>query len=76
MGSPELADDCLEEDDCPEEDFADDCSEEDFSAVLQDKMQKMIAYRESLFTDVAQNIKDAQARYKKDYDKKRSNDEV
>ena len=39
-------------------------------------MQKMIAVREKMFADAGDNIEAAQARYKKDYDKKRSHDEV
>ena len=39
-------------------------------------MQKMVTTRQNLFASATQNIKDAQARYKKDYDKKRSQNEV
>ncbi len=49
---------------------------EDFEAALDDRMQKMIAVREKMFTSAASNIKDAQTWYKKDYDKKRSHSEV
>ena len=50
--------------------------EEDLEAQVEDRMQKMIAFRQKIFTDAETNIKDAQARYKKDYDKKRSHCEV
>ena len=43
---------------------------------MEDRMQKTIAFRQKMFTDAETNIKDAQARYKKDYDKKRSHCEV
>lgn len=50
--------------------------EEECEKALDDKMQKMIAVHEKMFMDAASNIKDAQAQYKKDYDKKRCNNEV
>ena len=49
--------------------------EEDLEAQMEDRMRKMIAFRQKMFTDAETNIKDAQARYK-DYDKKRSHCEV
>ena len=45
--------------------------EEDLEVQLDEKMQKMIAVRQKMFSDAESNIKDAQARYKKDYDKKK-----
>ena len=39
-------------------------------------MRKMIALREKVFVNVDDNIKKAQARYKKDFDKKRNHNEV
>lgn len=50
--------------------------EENVEAAMDETMQKMVAIREKLKASAAQNIKDAQARYKKDYDKKRGTSEV
>ena len=45
-------------------------------AELELKVQEMASIRERVFTDAAANISKAQARYKKDYDKKRKPNEV
>ena len=50
--------------------------EDDFEAALDDKMQKMIPVREKMFADAGSNTEATQARYKKYYDKKRSQVEV
>ena len=50
--------------------------EEDLEAQVDEKMQKMIAVHQKMFSDAENNIKDAQAWYKKDYDRKRSHCEV
>lgn len=55
--------------------IADDQSE-DYQVQVEDRMMKMAAVREKMFTEVSDNIRDAQARYKKDYDKKRCQAEV
>ena len=44
--------------------------EEDLEAQVEDRIQKMIAFHQKMFTDAETNIKDAQARYK-DYDRKK-----
>ena len=44
--------------------------EEDLEVQLDEKMQKMIAVSQEMFSDAESNIKDAQVWYKKDYDKK------
>lgn len=44
----------------------------DDTDVLTQRMQKMIKFREKMLTDASVNIKNAQNRYKIDYDKKRS----
>ena len=49
--------------------LADDQLEE-YEMQVEDRMMQMAAVRESMFTVAADNIKNAQARYKKDYDKK------
>ena len=51
-------------------------SEENFEVEVEEKMKRMIAGREKMFDKAMSNIKDAQTRYKKDYDKKRSQSEV
>ena len=43
---------------------------------LTERVQKMIEFREKMLTDASVNIDNAQDRYKKDYDKKRSSTEV
>ena len=48
----------------------------DFEAALEERMQEMVTACQNLFASATQNIKDAQARYKKDYDKKRNQTEV
>ena len=50
--------------------------EEDFEATVDETVQKMVAAHEKLHANAALNITDAQARYKKDYDKKRNPTEV
>lgn len=45
-------------------------------AELELKVQEMASIRERVFTDAVANIRNAQARYKKDYDKKRNPNEV
>lgn len=44
---------------------------EEYELQVEDRMMQMAAVRESMFTVAADNIESAQARYKKDYDKKR-----
>ena len=46
------------------------------SDVLSHRIEKMVQFREKMLTDASVNINNAQARYKKDYDKKRSSTEV
>ena len=48
----------------------------DYEAAVDERMQKMVTTRHHLFTNASKNIKDAQARYKKNYDRKRSQTEV
>ena len=48
----------------------------DETDVLTQRMQKMIKFQEKMLTNASVNIKNAQTRYKKDYDKKRSLTEV
>ena len=43
---------------------------------LTERMQKMIEFRQKMLADASVNINNAQDRYKKDYDKKRSSTEV
>ena len=50
--------------------------EEDLECELDKRMQEMITVHERMFSDAESNIKDAQARYKRDYDRKRSQCEV
>ena len=44
---------------------------EEYELQAEDRMMQTAAVRESMFTVAADNIKNAQARYKKDYDKKK-----
>ena len=50
--------------------------DENCEALLHAMMDKIIEASEKMISDVDKNIKDAQARYNKDYDKKRNNSEV
>ena len=50
--------------------------EEEFEAQVEEKMKKMVAVRDKMFNNALSNIRGAQTRYKKDYDKKRSQTEV
>ena len=50
--------------------------EEDFDVQVEEKMKKMVSVRKKMFDNALSNIKDAQARYKNDYDKKRNQSEV
>ena len=53
-----------------------DSDVDDFDSTIEKKVEEMIAMREKVFEDAADNIKKAQAKYKKDYDKKRKTNEV
>ena len=54
-----------EEDQLPADDELDD-----YELQVEDRMMQMAAVHESMFTVAADNIKNAQARYKKDYEKR------
>ena len=49
---------------------------DEYDVRLEDVMTKMAAVREKMFSEVIVNISDAQKRYKKDYDKRKSQAEV
>ncbi len=49
---------------------------DDYGVHVEDVMTRMAAVREEMFSKAAVNITDAQERYKKDYDKRKSRAEV
>ena len=49
---------------------------DDYGVHVEDVMTRMAAVREEMFSKAAVNITDAQKRYKKDYDKRKSRAEV
>ena len=53
-----------------------DSDVDDFDSTIEKKVEEMIAMREKVFEDAADNIKKVKAKYKKDYDKKRKTNEV
>ena len=50
--------------------------EEDFDVQVEEKMKKMVSVRKKMFDNALSNIKNVQAWYKNDYDKKRTQSEV
>ena len=48
----------------------------DMQTAIESKLSAMLTVRKRLFAKVSKNIKEAQERYKKDYDRKRSKPEV
>ena len=53
-----------------------DESQTDIQSMIESKLSGMLALRKKLFDKASDNIKIAQERYKKDYDRKRSQSEV
>ena len=53
-----------------------DESQTDIQSMIESKLSGMLALRKKLFDKASDNIKRAQERYKKDYDRKRSQSEV
>ena len=48
----------------------------DMQTAIENKLSAMLTLRKRLFAKASKNIKEAQERYKKDYDRKRSKPEV